>query len=268
VSLLARVATGGDAGDDGVAGTPAKPHDVASAVPVAVEKPARTGSDELVCATWVNPARIGAVSAATLVKPHCIAGAAAAEVADGRACASDAHAPSVVTSEIARVAARDEIENREQRGSDMLLAATRLRHRGYNRASLTLEAERSAWFARSRRRRAPGRRSARAAIARNAMRSSARADAAPVRATRGKRLAERGGMRTRQVVGVSAVAVLLAPIFVFGLLLLIPAALLVVLALPLFGVTGATTLLAMAPDAEHASHGHPDATSAAGYAGL
>jgi hypothetical protein len=64
--------------------------------------------------------------------------------------------------------------------------------------------------------------------------------------------------------------VLLAPLLVFGLVLLIPATLLIVLASPLFGVAGMTTLIALAPDAEHprGGHGRPNAADAAGYAGL
>lgn len=77
-------------------------------------------------------------------------------------------------------------------------------------------------------------------------------------------------MRPRQVVAVSTVAVLLAPVLVFGLVLLIPAAFLIALALPLFGVTGATTLIALAPDVEHPRNGQhrPHAADAAGYGGL
>ena len=64
------------------------------------------------------------------------------------------------------------------------------------------------------------------------------------------------------------VAALLAPVLVFGLVLLIPAALLIALALPLFGVAGATTLIALAPDAGHprGGHGHPHTADAASYA--
>ena len=63
---------------------------------------------------------------------------------------------------------------------------------------------------------------------------------------------------------------LLAPVLVFGLVLLIPAALLIVLASPLFGFVGATTLIALASDAEHprGGHGHPHPADAVGYAGL
>lgn len=77
-------------------------------------------------------------------------------------------------------------------------------------------------------------------------------------------------MRPRQVVAVSVVALLLAPVLVFGLVLLIPAALLIALASPLFGVAGVTTLITLASDAEHprGGHGHPHASDAMGYAGL
>jgi hypothetical protein len=76
-------------------------------------------------------------------------------------------------------------------------------------------------------------------------------------------------MRTLHAVGVAVVVLLLAPILVFGAVLLIPAALLLVLGVPLLGSAGGVTLLAMAPDAERAAggHGHHDAASSIGYAG-
>lgn len=54
-------------------------------------------------------------------------------------------------------------------------------------------------------------------------------------------------MRTRHILARAAIAVLLAPIALFGVVLLIPAALLLVLGLPLLGASGATALAASVP---------------------
>ena len=82
------------------------------------------------------------------------------------------------------------------------------------------------------------------------------------------------GMRTLLIILAIAVAgVLLVPILAFGAVLLIPAALLVVLAVPLFGFACVMTLLA--PDAERVGsgqagtgQGRPHAESDIAHAGL
>ena len=65
---------------------------------------------------------------------------------------------------------------------------------------------------------------------------------------------------------IGLVALLLAPVAVFGGMWLIPAALLVALTLPLAAITALVAYLLTRPDEPHVAHAHPHVPRGVGYA--
>jgi hypothetical protein len=74
-------------------------------------------------------------------------------------------------------------------------------------------------------------------------------------------------MKTSHAVTVLGVGLLLIPVGLFGMLLLVPVALLLLAVLPFVGITALGTLVATARTTEPIGTGHPHLPSTVGYTG-